>query len=121
MTELSAAEAVGEIIDFGDFLKVDIRVGTVVSARLNERARKPAYVLDIDFGDLGVRRSSAQIVANYELDALVGRKVVAVVNFPAKKVAGVVSEVLVLAAVCPRGGTLLIRPDGDAGDGVRVL
>lgn len=121
MFEQMTAGTAGELIAFDNFLKVDIRVGTVVAARLNERARKPAYILDVNFGELGTRRSSAQIVENYEPAALVGRKVVAVVNFPPRNVAGVVSEVLLLAAVCPRNGTVLLGPDRYVDDGVRVL
>ena len=86
-------------IEFGDFLKVDIRVGTVVECWLNEKARKPAYVLRVDFGEMGMRTSSAQVTEHYDAEELVGTQVMAVVNFPPKRIAGIKSEVLVLAAV----------------------
>ncbi|QRK11184.1 tRNA-binding protein [Archangium violaceum] len=108
-------------ISFEHFLGVDIRVGRVVSASLNPKARKPAYVLVIDFGPLGQRTTSAQITANYRPEQLVGRQVVAVCNFPPKNVAGVTSEVLVLAAVCPDRGTVLLSPDQPVSEGVRIL
>ncbi len=110
------------MIEFDDFLKVDMRVGQIIGARLNEKALKPAYVLEIDFGaELGVKQSSAQICANYAAAELIGRQVVAVVNFPAKRVAGVRSEVLVLAAVCAEHGTVLLQPERTVRTGQRIL
>jgi len=99
-----------EIIDFEQFLKVEILVGTVLEARRNAEARMPAYVLRIDFGERGVKVSSAQITENYSEEELVGRQVVAVTNFPPKRVAGVQSEVLVLGAVSPSKGVVLLEP-----------
>lgn len=110
-----------ETIEFGDFLKVDIRVGTVTKAYLNEKARKPAYVLEVDMGEMGVKTSSAQITQHYEAETLVGTQVLAVVNFPVKRIAGVKSEILVLAAVDEEKGTVLIRPDLDVANGTRML
>ena len=94
-----------------DLQRVDLRVGTIQSAALNPRARKPAYVLEIDFGELGRKTSSAQLVADYEAHQLEGAQVVAVMNFPPRNVAGVRFEVLVLAAVDVGCGTRLLRPD----------
>lgn len=108
-------------IDFSDFLKIDIRVGTLRSARLNEKARVPAYILEVDLGELGVKLSSAQVTEHYQPEDLVGTQVLAVVNFPAKRVAGVKSEVLVLAAVDEALGTVLIRPDLAVANGTRML
>ena len=108
-------------IEFGDFLKVDIRVGTIVSARLNEKARKPAYVLEVDLGELGVKMSSAQITEHYQAEELPGRQVLAVVNFPPKRIAGIKSEILVLAAVDETKGTILIKPDFPVANGTRML
>ena len=96
------------------FAAVDMRAGTILSAVLNPKARKPAYVLEIDLGTLGRVKSSAQLVDNYQPCDLVGRRVVVVANLPARKVAGVKSEVLILASVCPVSGTRLL----DAADGV---
>jgi tRNA-binding protein len=104
------------------FAMVDVRVGTVTSVEPHLEARKPAYRLTIDFGpEIGVKRSSAQIVALYDSAALLGRQVVAVVNFPPKRIAGFVSEVLVLGVPTANGNVVLLRPDRDVGDGVRVF
>lgn len=108
-------------IDFTDFLKVDMRVGTVISAVINEKAKKAAYVLEIDFGDIGIKKSSAQITENYRIEDLINNQVIAVINFPPKKVAGVNSEVLVLAAVCDESGTVLLRPTKEVKNGTRIL
>lgn len=107
-------------IDFAHFLAVDVRAGTVVEARPNPRARRPAYVLSIDFGPLGLKTASAQLTENYTAAELVGRQVVAVVNFPVKRVAGVDSEVLVLAAVDEEAGTVLLAPTHPVADGTRI-
>jgi tRNA-binding protein len=121
MNAPAAIGPVAETIHFEQFLAVDVRVGRVLSASLNPKARKPAYVLVIDFGPLGQRTSSAQITANYTPEELVGRQVVAVCNFPPRNVAGVTSEVLVLAAVCPERGTVLLSPSQPVQEGVRIL
>ncbi len=95
------------MIDFADFTKLDIRVGTIVEAIRHPQASKPAFVLSIDFGPLGNRTSSAQITEGYAAQDLVGMQVTAVVNFPPKRIAGVKSEVLVLASVSEQGTVLL--------------
>lgn len=107
-------------IDFSDFLKVGIFAGTIVEAELNPKARVPAYKLKINFGPLGIKTSSAQITANYQAEQLVGKQIVAVVNFEPKRVAGVKSEVLVLAAVCEKEGTTLLEPTSKVENGTRV-
>jgi tRNA-binding protein len=100
------------MISIEDFEKVEIRVGTVISAEINAKARKPAYVLRIDFGaELGIKTSSAQLVSSYNEKSLVGKKVLAVTNFPARNVAGVVSEVLVLALPTVDERLSLVHPD----------
>jgi tRNA-binding protein len=109
------------LISFADFAAVEIRIGRVLSAELNPKAKKPAYVLVIDFGTAGTRTSSAQLTANYRPEDLVGRQVLAVCNFAPKRVAGVQSEVLVLAALCPRRGTVLLGPLEPVDEGARVL
>lgn len=111
-----------EQIDISDFLQCDIRVGTIVSANPNDKARKPAYVLSIDFGsELGHKTSSAQIVEAHTAASLPGRQVLAVVNFPPKRVAGVRSEVLVLAVVERGGRTILVGPYVPVKNGSRLL
>jgi len=108
-------------IEFKEFLKVDIRVGEVISAKLNSKARVPAYEMDIDFGGtIGHRKSSAQLTENYSVADLIGKKICAVVNFPPRRVAGVKSEVLVLAIVCKDAGTVLIEPNLKVTNGERL-
>jgi len=103
-----------------DFLALDVRVGTIVSARALRGARKPAYALSIDFGALGQRTSSAQIAGLYEAEELVGLQVAAVVNLPKKRVAGFDSEVLVLAVEDGKGENVLLMPERPVPDGGRL-
>jgi tRNA-binding protein len=99
-------------ISFDDFLKLDIRVGRVVRAEPFPEARKPAIKLWVDFGgDLGVRKSSAQITKHYTPEALIGRQVLAVVNFPPRQIGKVMSEILVLGVPDDAGEVVLLRPD----------
>ena len=108
-------------IGFEDFQKVEINIGTIVEASLNEKARNPAYVLRIDFGEkLGVKTTSAQLTENYHPQDLVGKQVSAVMNFPPMRVAGVKSEVLVLAGVCGENGTVLLHPSKAVENGTHV-
>ena len=96
---------------FDDFMKLDIRVGTITEARVFAKARKPAYQLAVDFGEeIGVKRSSAQITDHYKPEELVGKQVLAVVNFPPRQIADFMSEVLVLGTYS-EGGVVLITPD----------
>jgi tRNA-binding protein len=109
-------------IDHGDFARVDIRVGTVLSAAPNPAARKPAYVLEIDFGpEIGRRTSSAQLTERYTPEQLKGRQVAAVVNFPAKRIAGIRSEVLVLGFPDAEGRVVLVAVDRPVPDGGRLF
>ena len=110
-----------EHIDFSHFLKIGLAIGTIISAELNPKAKKPAYKLTIDFGDLGIKISSAQITENYTTDDLQNKQIVAVMNFPPKRIAGVKSEVLVLAAVCEEKGTVLLNPLMIVKNGTRIL
>jgi len=103
------------------FFSADIRLGTVVRAEPFPEARKPAFKLWIDFGpEIGERKSSAQITQNYTLETLVGRRVLGVVNFPARQIGPVRSEVLVLGVHDQAGGVVLLDADGDAPNGARV-
>jgi tRNA-binding protein len=109
------------MITLDDFQKIDIRVGTVVSAEPFPEARKPSIKLAIDFGPtLGIKRSSAQLTRHYTLDALMGRQVVAVVNFPPRRIAGFASEVLVLGACPGPGDVVLLRPDRAVENGAPI-
>ena len=108
------------MIDFDDFLKVDMRVGRVVAAEDFPEARKPAYKLTIDFGpEIGTKRSSAQIT-NYGREDLEGRLVVAVVNFPPRQIGPFMSEVLTLGAADEAGNVILLAPDTDVPLGSRI-
>jgi tRNA-binding protein len=108
-------------INVSDFLKVELITGTIIKVEVNKLAKIAAYKLSIHFGSYGIKTSSAQITENYTADALIGKQIIAVVNFPPKKVAGVKSEVLVLAAVCETNGTILIAPYINVRDGTRIL
>lgn len=108
-------------ISFDDFLRVDIRVGTITRAEPFPEARKPAIKLWLDFGpEIGERRSSAQITAHYAPEDLVGRQVMAVVNFPPRQIGPVRSEVLVLGVSDAEGGIVLLAPDLKVPDGGRM-
>ena len=110
----------GGPIAWDDFERVDMRVGVVIDAQEFPEARRPAFKLSIDFGPLGVKRSSAQITHRYTPAELVGRRVIAVVNFPPKRIGPFVSEVLVLGAYGESGEVILLRPDFDVLPGARI-
>ena len=107
-------------VTFEEFQRIRIHAGTVVEAAPNPRARVPAYVLRIDFGPLGMRTSSAQLTRNYAPEELVGRQVVAVLNFPSRRIAGVKSEVLVLGTVSDEEGVVLLHPTSPVANGPPV-
>ena len=96
---------------FDDIMKLDIRVGTIIDAKVYAKAIRPAYQLQVDFGEeIGVKKSSAQITGHYQPEALIGKQVLAVVNFPPRQIADFMSEVLVLGTYS-EGGVVLITPD----------
>jgi tRNA-binding protein len=108
-------------ISFDDFLKVDIRVGRVVDAQPFPEARKPAIKLWVDFGgDIGVRKSSAQITRHYKPEEIIGKQVMAVVNFPPRQIGPFMSEILVLGLPDAEGEIVLIGPDQEVPDGGRM-
>ncbi len=105
---------------FEDFLKIDIRVGEVIRAEKFEKAKKPAYKLWVDFGDeIGIKKSSAQVTEYYDVDELLGRQVMGVVNFPVRQIADFMSEVLVLG-IYTDGGVVLITPDKEVKKGDKL-
>lgn len=109
------------MIEFSDFMKVDIRVGTIVDTQPFPEARKPAYKLWVDFGkELGTRKTSAQITDHYSLEELIGTQVMAVVNFPPKQIGKFMSEVLVLGAVQEDDSVILLQPERKVVDGLRI-
>ena len=110
-----------EQITYDIFNQVDIRVGTVISVKKNEKARKPSLVVEIDFGkEIGIKQSSAQITDYYNEENLKDKQVVAVCNFPEKNIAGVVSQVLVLGAVDKEGKVILVHPSQRADNGLPI-
>lgn len=109
-------------ITYDDFARVDIRVGTIIEAAPLEGARKPAFRLSIDFGpEIGVRKSSAQLTVHYQAEALVGRQVAAVVNFPPRQIGKFMSQVLTLGFPAGDGSVVLIVPDKNVPNGGRLF
>ncbi len=109
-------------ITFDDFLKVDIRAGTITDAQDFPEARNPAYKLWVDFGpELGIKKTSAQVTVHYTREQLIGRRVAAVVNFPPKQVGKFMSEILVLGFPDENGAVVLIAPDKDVANGARLF
>jgi tRNA-binding protein len=109
-----------DLISWADFDKIELRVGTVLTAVPFANARKPAYQLTIDFGPAGIKRSSAQLTVLYQPADLVGRQVVAVLNFPPRQIANFFSECLILGAVAPDGTVTLLGPERPTDDGLRI-
>lgn len=109
-------------IGYDDFARVDIRIGTVVDAVPNSAARKPALILEVDFGEeIGIKKASAQVTEHYRPEQLVGRQVAAVVNFPPKQIAKMISEALVLGFPDAEGRVVLINADHPVPNGQRMF
>ncbi len=110
-----------EQITYDIFDKVDIRIGTVISVKKNEKARKPSLVVEIDFGkEIGVKQSSAQITHFYNPENLIGKQVIGVCNFPEKNIAGVKSQVLILGAIDNEGKVTLVHPTQKSENGLPI-
>ena len=110
-----------EQITYDIFDKVDIRVGTVISVKKNEKARKPSLVVEVDFGkEIGIKQSSAQITHYYNSENLAGKQVIGVCNFPKKNIAGIVSEVLILGAIEKDGKVVLVHPSQKTDNGLDI-
>ena len=107
-----------DLISYSDFAKIEIRLGTIISAELNNKLRKPSYVLKIDFGDeIGVKKSSAQLTRNYKVDQLLHKQIAAVINFPKKQIGDLISDVLVLGFPDDNNEPILISPDKKLANG----
>ena len=100
-----------------DFSKVKMHVGTIMEATVFEKANKPAYILQVDFGDFGIRKSSAQITKRYQPSTLIGKQVIGVLNFPPKQIANIKSECLILGITGKNGDVILLQPEQQAKNG----
>jgi len=101
-----------DLISSSDFVKIEIRLGTIISAKINNKLRKPSFILKIDFGDeIGIKKSSAQLTKNYNIDQLIDKQIAAVINFPKKQIGDLISEVLVLGFPDENNEPILISPD----------
>ena len=110
-----------EQITYDIFDKVDIRIGTVISVKKNEKARKPSLVVEVDFGkEIGIKQSSAQITHYYNEENLKGKQVIAVCNFPEKNIAGVISQILILGAIDSEGRVTLVHPSQPTNNGLKI-
>ena len=110
-----------EQITYETFDKVDIRIGTVISVKKNEKARKPSLIVEVDFGkEIGIKQSSAQITHYYNEENLVGKQVIGVCNFPEKNIAGVISQFLILGAIEKDGKVVLVHPSQNAENGLPI-
>ena len=110
-----------EQITYDDFDKIDIRVGTVISIKKNEKARKPSLVIEVDFGnEIGIKQYSAQITHYYNEENLKGKQVVGICNFPEKNIAGIVSQVLILGSIDKEGKVILLHPSQESENGLSI-
>ena len=108
-------------ITYEDYSKVEIKIGTVLSVKKNEKARKPSLVVEVDFGpESGIKKSSAQITHYYNEENLIGKQVIGVCNFPKKNIAGIVSEVLILGAIEKDGKVVLLHPSQKVENGLEI-
>ena len=107
-------------LTWDEFMKVEMRVGTIISAEIFEEVRNPAYKMIIDFGELGTRKTSAQITQLYSTNELIGKQIIAVVNFPPKQIATIMSECLVLGGIGDHKEVTLIQPERKVKNGTRI-
>jgi len=110
-----------EQITYDVFDKIDIRVGTVISVKINKKARKPSLVIEADFGkEIGIKKSSAQITHYYNEENLKGKQVIGICNFPEKNIAGIISQVLILGSIDKEGKVILVHPSQDSENGLPI-
>lgn len=107
-------------IDFKDFAKIDMRVGTILTAELFKEAKKPAFKMTIDFGEFGIKKTSAQITKIYKPKDLIGKQVVAVINFPPKQIANIMSECLLLGGLEDHDEVMIIQPERQVKNGTKI-
>ncbi|MGO2102848.1 MAG: tRNA-binding protein [Psychroflexus halocasei] len=107
-------------IDFKDFAKIEMRVGTILTAELFKEAKKPAFKMTIDFGEFGIKKTSAQITKIYKLEDLIGKQVVAVINFPPKQIANIMSECLLLGGLEEHEEVIIIQPERSVKNGTKI-
>ncbi|CAL2095949.1 putative chaperone CsaA [Tenacibaculum sp. 190524A02b] len=115
MTEIE-----NDLITWNDFTKVEMRIGTIITAEIFEEVRNPAYKMQVDFGEYGIKKTSAQITKLYTPEELIGKQVVAVVNFPKKQIANIMSECLVLGGVGDNKEVTLLNPERKVKNGTRI-
>lgn len=108
------------VINWADFEKIEMRIGTIIDVADFPKARNPAYQITIDFGEYGYRKSSAQITRRYTKAALIGKQIVAVVNFPPKQIGNFMSECLILGAIGKNGDVILLQPENETQNGLRI-
>ncbi len=108
------------MISWSDFEKLDIRIGTIIEAKPFEKAKKPAYKLRIDFGEMGIKNSSAQVTSLYKLEELSGKQIIAVINFPPKQIADFMSECLVLGVYNEQNEVILLEPERKTTNGNKI-
>ncbi len=110
-----------DVISYSDFIKIDIRLGTIISAEINNKLRKPSFILKIDFGDeIGIKKSSAQLTKNYKIDQLLDKQIAAVINFPKKQIGDLISEVLVLGFPDHNDEPILVSTDKKLANGGKL-
>jgi len=111
---------INENLSWNDFMKVDMRIGTIIEVKEFKEAKNPAYKLKVDFGEIGIRKTSAQITKLYSPNEIIGKQVIAVINFPPKQIANFMSECLILGAVGEDKEVILIEPDRKTKNGQKI-
>ena len=109
------------MITWDDFDKIDMRLGTIIAAKSFEKAKKPSYQLKVDFGEIGIKNSSAQVTHHYSAEELIGRQVIAVINFPPKQIANFFSECLVLGVYDANKNVILLQPERSIANGFKIV
>ena len=114
------SDSKNNLIEWSDFSKIEMRVGTVISAEVFKEARNPAYKISIDFGEFGIKKTSAQITKLYLPENIIGKQVVAVINFPPKQIANIMSECLVLGGLGDEKEVTLLQPERKVKNGIKI-